>query len=140
MNMNNTENAIDVCFAFEHEYFGEPLEVWVKWGFPFLPRQGEYIGGWIWIDSEDYNEEYVMNVLTDEGLEDFKNTGRKLSDWLYDIFIGVNIVKSVSYMKKHGEEIYVMIFVGADDTAKKEKAAKLLRIKNLADEIVSYLD
>jgi hypothetical protein len=110
--MKNTENIVDVCFAIENDYFRDVLEVWVKWSFPFLLRKGEYVNGWIWIRAIDFEKVNFEEILTPEGFEEFKKTGRELTDWLYEIAIGENYVTNISYMKRKGGEMYALVFVG----------------------------
>jgi hypothetical protein len=112
--MGNTVNGIDVCLAINDDYFMEPLEVWVKWAFPFLPRTGEHINGWVWIDEVDFEEMNVEEFLTQEGFEAFKNSGSSLTDWLFEKSIGENIAQSVSFMKRKGGEVFVYILVGPE--------------------------
>ena len=40
-----------IKFSMEHRYFRDWLEVDVDWNYPFLPRVGEFVNAWIWIEA-----------------------------------------------------------------------------------------
>lgn len=81
--------SIHIKFNLIHPYFREPLRVGVEWGFPFLPRIGESVNAWIWIEEEQISREKVEKLLTKEGKEslaeyDFSKE-TSLNNWLYEV-------------------------------------------------------
>ncbi len=108
--------SVYINFNMVHPYFGEPLQVRVNWKFPFLPRVGESISAWIWIEERQISDEEIENLLTSEGeksrnAEIHKNFS--LNDWLYEVGMDCEIIYSISYYKEDSEpqNIYVEMYL-----------------------------
>lgn len=108
--------STDIKFAVIHSFFDNPLEVWVKWNLPFLPRAGEDVNGWVWIDK-NLRREDIMDNLTTEGKRNLAQWNGDLSDWLYEVGIVAGTVSSVSYYEKKDKkgEIYAIVWLKEDE-------------------------
>lgn len=110
--------SVAVYFNLDHPFFREPLRVRVNWAFPFLPRVGEKVSPWIWIEEKEIPREVIEELLSGEGkeslnTEDFSGENT-LNDWLYEVGIQCNAVYSISYFKyDEGEphEIYIEMYL-----------------------------
>lgn len=108
--------SVHINFNLDHPYFSEPLQVRVEWKFPFLPRVGELVNAWIWIEEAVINNKRIERLLTTEG-ENSYNTEihdtSTLNDWLYELGMECNKVYSISYYKERSEphNIYIQMFL-----------------------------
>ncbi len=102
---------IRIEFHLIHSFFRDPFVVKVDWNFPFLPRTGEYINPWIWIEENHIKESAIKPLLTEEALNNLKEERYTLNDWLYEVGIECNEIESVSYYKDDAGELYVKIFL-----------------------------
>ena len=90
----------------------------VNWTFPFLPRIGEAVNAWIWIEENEIPREVIEKLLSDEGekslnAEDFSGENT-LNDWLYEVGIQCSTIYDIAYYKYAGEEpheIYIEMFL-----------------------------
>ncbi len=104
-------------FNFLSLYWIDELRVQVDWTLPFLPRIGERIGGWIWINEGRWDQAEIEKMLTSEGEEYWASCragGMKFKDWLYEVSMECKTVFGISYSKFHGSppgEIIVDIWV-----------------------------
>ena len=109
--------SVHINFNLDHPYFLEPLQVGVEWKFPFLPRVGESVNAWIWIEETQISRERIEKLLSAEGKESLESedfSGQNtLNDWLYEVGIQCDTVFSISYYKKDSEphEIYVEMYL-----------------------------
>jgi len=105
------KKSLDVLFHIYSEYFREPLTVWVAWDFPYMPRTGEYVNGWIWIESKHFDLALAENLLTEEGKALRKKEGLEMKDFLYEISISKNRIESLCYYKndRGGFDIHLHI-------------------------------
>jgi hypothetical protein len=76
----------------------------VDWTFPFLPRVGESVGGWVWIQQGNWKQSEIEKELSEEGRESWegdraRNAG--FDDWLYEMSCECNMVYSVYYSRSH---------------------------------------
>lgn len=51
--------SVHIKFNLDHDFFKEPLSVTVEWKFPFLPRIGEAVNAWIWIEEAQISPEKI---------------------------------------------------------------------------------
>ncbi len=109
-----------IKFHIMHPFFREPLVAGMEWNFPFLPRVGESINPWVWIEAKDVRMSNLEDILTEEGKKSLKKEKYRVEDWLYEVGINDNdYVKSISYYrnsdenKKLGEyDFYLNIYLG----------------------------
>lgn len=52
-----------IKFSMEHRYFRDWLEVDVDWNYPFLPRVGEFVNAWIWIEAGKFSRADIENAI-----------------------------------------------------------------------------
>lgn len=102
--------SVPVYFNLDHSFFKEPLRVSVNWTFPFLPRVGETVSPWIWIEEKEISREKIEKLLSSEGIdslnaEDFSGENT-LNDWLYEVGIQCDTVYSISYFKNDKVDPY----------------------------------
>lgn len=109
--------SVHINFNLDHPYFREPLQVWVKWKFPFLPRVGESVNAWIWIEEAQISSDKIESLLSTEG-EESRNAeihkNLSLNDWLYEVGMECNTVYSISYYKNdktEPNEIYIQMYL-----------------------------
>jgi hypothetical protein len=108
--------SVHINFNLDHPYFREPLRVRVEWKFPFLPRVGELVNAWIWIEEAEISNEKIESLLTAEG-EDSRNAEIhktfSLNAWLYEVGMECNKVYSISYYKEDSapHDIYVEMYL-----------------------------
>lgn len=106
--------SVHINFNLDHPNFREPLRVGVEWKFPFIPRIGESVNAWIWIEERQIDSEEIENLLTAEG-EKRRNSYSDLSlnDWLYEVGIECNTVYGISYYKDKSEsgDIYIEMYL-----------------------------
>ncbi len=88
----------DISLSIDHPYFNEPYRTRIEWDFPFLPREGEFINGWIWID-ERISLKDIKPYLSSEGKESLQKWEGEISDWMYEVSIAAGDVRSVSYYR-----------------------------------------
>jgi len=105
------KKSLDMLFHIYSEYFKEPLTVWVDWDFPYMPRTGEYVNGWIWIESEHLNMSEVEDLITEEGKAFRKKRKLTMKSFLYEIGIENNQIGSLCYYKndRGGLDIHLHI-------------------------------
>lgn len=108
--------SIHINFNLDHPFFREPLQVKVKWTFPFLPRVGESVNAWIWIEEAQISNKEIERLLTAEGEKSYKaeiHHKFTLNDWLYELGMECNKVYSISYYKEQSDpyNIYVEMFL-----------------------------
>jgi hypothetical protein len=110
-------NCIKIRFNIINEFFIlDCLIVWVDWKFPFLPRIGDSVGAWIWIESEQFDLSKVEEKLTPEGISDLKFRGGDIESWLYDVGCESGFVSLVSFSKEYNDdEIVVDIYLGKEN-------------------------
>lgn len=113
--------SVLVYFNLDHPYFQEPLRVRVEWKFSFLPRVGESVNAWIWIEEAEISNEEIENLLTTEGEKNRNaeyNKNCSLNDWLYEVGIECSKVYGISYYKKKSEphDIYVEMWLNDTGT------------------------
>lgn len=108
--------SVHVNFNLEHPYFTEPLRVRFEWKFPFLPRVGEYVNAWIWIEEAQVSNEKIESILMEEGRksrnsERYKNFA--LNDWLYEVGMECDRVYLISYDNERSDprDIYVSLYL-----------------------------
>lgn len=89
----------NIQFSVEHSFFRDLIQSWVEWECPFLPRIGEHVNGWIWIDEKETNRDAIAPFLTAEGEESLRCWDGLLSDWLYEVSMETGNVKSVYYFR-----------------------------------------
>ncbi|GAE86358.1 hypothetical protein [Bacteroides reticulotermitis] len=115
--------SVPVYFNLDHSFFKEPLRVSVNWTFPFLPRVGETVSPWIWIEEKEISREKIEKLLSSEGIdslnaEDFSGENT-LNDWLYEVGIQCDTVYSISYFKNDKVdpyEIYIQMYLNDTGT------------------------
>ena len=98
------EQSVSLCrifvrFIIESRYFLEPIAVYAIWNCPFLPRVGETVSGWLWIESKYIKLERFYNKLSNEGEENFKKSKLDFVNWLYEVSTECDHVAWVSYFK-----------------------------------------
>lgn len=111
--------SVHINFNLDHPYFREPLQVMVEWKFPFLPRIGESVNAWIWIEEAEISNEKIESLLTTEG-EESRNAdihkNYSLNDWLYEVGIECRTVYGISYYKEEDVPHNIMIQMYLNDT------------------------
>ena len=115
--------SVPVYFNLDHSFFRNPLRVRVNWTFPFLPRVGETVSPWIWIEEKEIPRKVIEELLTGEGeeslnTEDFSGENT-LNDWLYEVGIRCDTVYSISYYKNdqvEPPEIYIEMYLNDTGT------------------------
>jgi hypothetical protein len=112
--ITSKKKHIDIQFCIEHPLFLSPFHVWVEWLFPFLPRVGETVDSWLWIESKYMYMENCKKILTKEGDIAFNSSGDDFKDWLATIANEANYVYQVSYFVNEGE---VCVFIGLNNVA-----------------------
>lgn len=111
--------SVHINFNLDHPYFREPLRVRVEWKFPFLPRIGEAVNAWIWIEEAEISSEKVEKLLTEEGEESYNEDihGKfTLNDWLYEVGMECDKVYSISYYKEKSEPHNMYVEMYLNDT------------------------
>ncbi len=112
--------SVCIYFNFVHPFFREPLRVPVDWSFPFLPRIGESIGGWIWIQQGNWEQEKIEKELSDEGKKSWDSHRARdfgFEDWLYEVSMECGTVFSILYFRRHdwpSGEIRVDMYLNED--------------------------
>ena len=91
--------AVNVQFCIEHHYFCDALYVWMKWEFPFLPRIGESVSPWFWIEEGTYDPDKIKSMFTSEGLASWDAWQGDFKSWLYEMGISVDTIANLSYFK-----------------------------------------
>jgi hypothetical protein len=89
--------SVFVCFSLDSRYFSEPVDVFAKWEYPYLPRVGETVSGWLWIESEHINLSRLYENLSPEGLQYFKQSNLDFVNWLYELSMECDYVRSIGY-------------------------------------------
>lgn len=98
----------EILMSIEGPYFKDELDVWVDWTLPFLPRVGEWINSWVWIEGNSFDVEEIKKILTAEGLKSLEKWDGELKDWLYEY--SDCVVKSVSYYRNQNDNsIYTIV-------------------------------
>ncbi len=105
-----------IIFHLDHPYFIEPLRIRVEWKCLFLPRIGESINAWIWIEEAEISKEKVECLLSEEGRKSYNDEFRNnstLNDWLYELGMECDTVYSISYYKENSDphNIYVQMYL-----------------------------
>lgn len=108
--------SVHINFNLEHRFFSDSLRVGVEWNFPFLPRIGEHINGWIWIEQLEFGREQIEELLTSAGqqsLEKFCIGKLTLNDWLYEVGMECDTVYDLAYYQSRNNphEIYVELYM-----------------------------
>lgn len=106
--------SVHVKFSIEHPYFQDWLEVDVCWNFPFLPRVGEFVNAWIWIEAGKFDYADAEKILSSEGLKSLHSEYYRdyaLSDWLYEVGMECSRVCRVSYYreKNNPADVYAIV-------------------------------
>ncbi len=94
--------SVRVNFHLISPLFLDEIFVPVDWTFPFLPRVGERIGGWIWIQDGRWDQAKIEKELTDEGekhLALHRERGFEFDDWLYEVSMECGKVYGITYAK-----------------------------------------
>ena len=104
----STDN-VKILFHIDSRLFLDCFTVWVDWKYPFLPRIGDYVNGWNWIESEHIDISKLDAILTDEGTESLKNFKGDTSDWLFELESGH--VYDVSFIKSKKGEYQIHIYL-----------------------------
>jgi len=104
-----TTNDVKILFHIDSKYFQDCFRVWVDWKYPFLPRLGDYVNGWIWIESEHIELSQLESLLTDEGKQSLKKFKGEITDWLYEVESGH--VNDVSFIKTHKGDHQIHIYL-----------------------------
>jgi len=91
--------SIFVKFVITSRYFFYPAEVLVKWDFPYIPRVGETVSGWVWIESKHIKLENLYINLSADGQDFFEKSGLDFVNWLYEVSIECDIVSSIDYVR-----------------------------------------
>lgn len=113
--------SIDIIFNLDHPHFREPLRVRVEWKSLFLPRIGEAVNAWIWIEETGISNEEIDRLLSAEGKKCYNEESQRnfdLNNWLYELGMECSVVYSISYHKEKSEprDVYVEMFL--NDTGK----------------------
>lgn len=111
-----TAMSIHINFNLDHPYFREPLQVKVEWKCPFLPRIGESVNAWIWIEETEISKEKVESLLTAEGEKSYNSEIYKnytLDDWLYEVGMECHVIYDMAYYKEEAEpyDIFVQMYL-----------------------------
>ena len=111
-----------IKFSMEHRYFRDWLEVDVDWNYPFLPRVGEFVNAWIWIEAGTFSSADIEKILNPDGQENLNSEFYRdytLDDWLYEIGMECNKVYGVSYYREKNDpaNIYARVRVSEPGTA-----------------------
>jgi hypothetical protein len=110
--------SVRINFNLVHPCFHEPLCVPVDWDFPFLPRVGESVGGWVWIRQGHWEQSEVEKELSEEGKkswEEHRSDTFGFDDWLYEVSMECDIVCSVTYHRRHDTpDTRVDMYLNAD--------------------------
>lgn len=103
---------IDIKISVEHSYFLDTLDVWMKWECPFLPRIGETVSPWLWIEQNTFEIEKIKEMLSEEGRKSFDEWDGELTNWLYEVGITADIVSNVVYFRSNTDNTtYVHLFM-----------------------------
>jgi hypothetical protein len=97
----------------------EPLSVIVEWKFPFLPRIGEAVNAWIWIEETQISPEKIESILTTEGKKSRDaqiHRNFTLNDWLYEVGMECDKVYDISYYKEKSEPHNIYVRMCLNDT------------------------
>jgi hypothetical protein len=92
--------SVRIYFNFVHPWFHEPLRVPLDWSFPFLPRIGESVHGWIWIKQGEWEQSQVEKELSVEGKKSWESHRAKkfgFDDWLYEMSMECSTIFEISY-------------------------------------------
>jgi len=107
-----------INFYLVHPWFHEPLRIPVDWNFPFLPRVGESVGGWVWIKQGKWKQSEVEKELSEEGKQNWESQRSEkfgFDDWLYEMSMECNTVYSIYYHRLHDKpDIRVEMYLNAD--------------------------
>lgn len=111
-----------IKFSMEHRYFRDWLEVDVDWNYPFLPRVGEFVNAWIWIEAGKFSRADIEKILNPDGQENLNSEFYRdytLDDWLYEIGMECNKVYGVSYYREKNDpaNIYARVSLSELGTA-----------------------
>lgn len=90
---------INIQFCIEHHYFRDALYVWMKWELPYLPRIGETINSWFWIQGGAYDTEKIKELLTSEGEASLNDWGGEFKDWLYEMGCSADVITNLAYFR-----------------------------------------
>lgn len=103
---------VEICINIEHHYFREPLEVWIRWELPFLPRIGESVSPWFWIEQDPFTIEQIKAQLSNEGRKSWDDWDGELNDWLYEMGISADVIYNLSYYRKRDDKTpYVRLYM-----------------------------
>lgn len=106
---------IEIKVSIEHSYFLDTLDVWMKWEFPFLPRIGESVSPWIWIEQNTFEIEKLKENLSEEGQKSLNDWEGELTDWLYEVGITADVVSNLVYFQNRADNtLYVHLFMQED--------------------------
>jgi len=115
--------SVPVYLNFESPLFRDCLRLRCEWPFPFLPRIGESIGGWVWIDQTNFEVKDIEPLLSEAGkkymAEYLAAEENTLKDWLYEMNIECSMVFAICYSKKPNSapnEVHVEMWL--NDTGK----------------------
>lgn len=114
--------SVRVNLTLIHDYFRDSLVVRdVEWTCPFLPRVGEAVNPWIWIEAKEIKLVDVKNSYPKKGKKHLKKEKLTktftINDWLYEVSIGCDRVFDVSFYKNDKiipAEIYVNLYLNQD--------------------------
>lgn len=107
---------VDILVSVEHHYFCEPLEVWMTWDFPFLPRIGESVSPWLWIEQHVFEVDKVKKNLTEAGQKSLDNWSGDLTSWLYEMGISADVIYNLAYYRKRDDKTpYVHLFMREEE-------------------------
>lgn len=105
---------IKVCI--DHRYFLEPLVVWMKWEFPFLPRIGESVSPWLWIEQNTFEEDRIYEKMSEEGRKSWNDWDGELTDWLYDLGISADVISDLAYFRRQADNsLFVQLYMHEDE-------------------------
>lgn len=103
---------VNIKLNIDHHFFLEPLELWIKWEFPFLPRIGESLSPWLWIEQNIFQKDKIKEILSEEGIKSWHDWNGELTDWLYEIGISANIISGLAYFRKPVDHsIFVKLYM-----------------------------
>ena len=112
--------SVRIDFNLVHPFFREPLYVPVDWTFPFLPRVGESVGGWIWIQQGNWKQSEIEKNLSEEGNESWESHRARqfgFDAWLYEVSMECNTSFNIDYSRRHdwpSGEIRVNMYLNED--------------------------